>query len=122
MGRLLPVPFLRLTICLAKELRVELDAEIARANALSKQQAKAAPPSTSKGTAYTTVDNPLHAKTIRLYEDLTNVLVHGVKPSKSPYGTEDWSFNCIYTHYDPAAPDQNSTSKISLAHIGLPFR
>jgi hypothetical protein len=106
-------------ICIAKELRVELDAEIARANALSKQQAKAAPPSTSKGTAYTTADSPKHAKTIRLYEDLTNVLVHGVKNSKSNYGTDDWSFNCLYTHYDPVDPDQTPQSKVFFAYLRL---
>ncbi|KAH6918396.1 hypothetical protein BKA70DRAFT_1247074 [Coprinopsis sp. MPI-PUGE-AT-0042] len=86
----------------AKELRVELDAEIDRTSALSKQQAKAAPPSTSKGTAFTTVDNPLHAKT---------------SPTKSAYGMDDYSFNCIYTHYDPADPDQNSTTLNFFLHF-----
>ncbi|KAH6886080.1 hypothetical protein BKA70DRAFT_1444636 [Coprinopsis sp. MPI-PUGE-AT-0042] len=111
-----------------KKLRLKLEVESARAALLSEQPGRVGINSASEAVSFSTANFLLQrARTIRLYEELTNVYLHGFKATKSVYGTDNFSFNCIYVHSDYANPDQSCTLNFEL-HIrqepraGTPYR
>lgn len=84
----------------------DLKAEIAHAQSLQNKTTKAqreAPRSALPGrTAQDTlINDPKHGVTIRLYEDLSNLIVLSAKIQESPYaylGVEEVTYKCIFTH------------------------
>ncbi|KAJ2933788.1 hypothetical protein H1R20_g3298, partial [Candolleomyces eurysporus] len=85
-----------------KELRFELKTEIDRSQQLAKNP-RTAPGSATRAGAILKGDDPKHSKVITLYEDLTSILVPGVKFSPGKEG-EEWIFTCIYTWKDDLDP------------------
>ena len=83
---------------------MELNAEIER----SKSLASRAPGPVASRSAKPTSSEPRNTPVIKLYEDMTNILITNVKVEKSP----DWpdvdeeSLTCIYTYTNP---DENLT-------------
>ncbi|KXN92279.1 hypothetical protein AN958_08732 [Leucoagaricus sp. SymC.cos] len=81
---------------LEKELRFELKAEIDRANTLAKQAPRHPHPTPRSGLA---AEDPKHREAIKLYEDLTNIIVLNIRSTPGADGKKDeWQFNCYYTH------------------------
>ena len=84
--------------------RVEPHAEIERSKSLAARPAGPTQARSTKATAAELRNTPV----IKLYEDMTNILVTNVKLEKSP----DWpdvdeeSLTCIYTYNNP---DENVT-------------
>ncbi|EAU88775.2 hypothetical protein CC1G_01148 [Coprinopsis cinerea okayama7 len=96
-----------------KEIRFELKTEIERGKTLAARPA--APSSVNRNGPMASGTNEVQStKVIRLYEDLTNVLISGVKCAKNTYGAEDWTFNCVYTHTDPLQPELDGGPSPSL--------
>ncbi|KAK0210995.1 hypothetical protein DFS33DRAFT_344094 [Desarmillaria ectypa] len=99
-----------------KDLRVELQAEIDRANALAKDPRR--PPGSAQRNRGQTVlgaQEPKHGATIQFYEDITNLLITNVRNEKCGKRDkeEDWILTCIYTYIDedlPGDPDSNGKS------------
>ncbi|KAJ2913215.1 hypothetical protein MD484_g7208, partial [Candolleomyces efflorescens] len=85
-----------------KELRFELKTEIERSQQLAKNP-RTAPGSATRAGGILKGDDPKHSKVITLYEDLTSILVAGVKFSPGKDG-EEWTFTCIYTWKDDLDP------------------
>ncbi|KAJ3567956.1 hypothetical protein NP233_g6030 [Leucocoprinus birnbaumii] len=79
-----------------KELRFELKAEIDRASALAKQTTRQQPTPRSGLAA----EDPKHREAIKLYEDLTNIIVLNIRssPSTGAGKKDEWQFTCCYTH------------------------
>ncbi|KAK0451114.1 hypothetical protein EV421DRAFT_1899338 [Armillaria borealis] len=101
---------------LVKDLRVELQAEIDRANTLAKDPRR--PPGSAQRNRGQTVlgaQEPKHGATIQFYEDVTNLLITNVRNEKCSKRDkeEDWILTCIYTYVDedtPGDPDSNGKS------------
>ncbi|KAG7448039.1 uncharacterized protein BT62DRAFT_1003814 [Guyanagaster necrorhizus] len=99
-----------------KDLRIELQAEIDRANALAKDPRR--PPGSaqrSRGQTILGAQEPKHGATIQFYEDVTNLLITNVRNEKCSKRDkeEDWILTCIYTYVDedsPGDPDSNGKS------------
>ncbi|KAG6856373.1 hypothetical protein H0H87_005138 [Tephrocybe sp. NHM501043] len=80
-------------------LRAELSAEIQRSATLAK--ASRAPPSVTRGGRPAGIDDPKHAEVVRFYEDVTNLILPGMKSAPGEHlGLEDWILTCIYTFAD----------------------
>lgn len=102
---------------LVKDLRVELQAEIDRANTLAKDPRR--PPGSAQRNRGQTVlggSEPKHGATIQFYEDVTNLLITNVRNEKCSKRDkeEDWILTCIYTYVDedsPGDPDSNGKSE-----------
>ncbi|KAK0196865.1 hypothetical protein F5146DRAFT_1013264 [Armillaria mellea] len=100
-----------------KDLRVELQAEIDRANNLAKDPRRP-PGSAQRNRGGQTVlggQEPKHGATIKFYEDVTNLLITNVRNEKCSKRDkeEDWILTCIYTYVDedsPGDPDSNGKS------------
>ncbi|KAI0647559.1 hypothetical protein C8Q79DRAFT_1000445 [Trametes meyenii] len=82
----------------------ELDAEIERSKALAAR----GPTPTAARQQKPTAGEPRNSPVIRLYEDMTNVLVTSMKFEKSPEFPEidEEIFSCVYTYQNP---DQENT-------------
>ncbi|KAK0483876.1 hypothetical protein IW261DRAFT_985574 [Armillaria novae-zelandiae] len=100
-----------------KDLRVELQAEIDRANNLAKDPRR--PPGSAqrnnRGQTVLGAQEPKHGATIKFYEDVTNLLITNVRNEKCSKRDkeEDWILTCIYTYVDedsPGDPDSNGKS------------
>jgi hypothetical protein len=91
------VEFSLCSISTEKQLRMELKAEIERNNTLSKQAPRQPQHTPRSGNL---AEDPKHAECIKLYEDLTNIIVLNVRsqPSPDPMKKEEWFFSCYYTH------------------------
>ncbi|KAI8982867.1 hypothetical protein BD414DRAFT_491382 [Trametes punicea] len=83
----------------AKVIRRELDAEIERSKSLASRTPAPVPARQQKPTPSEFRNTPV----IRLYEDMTNILVTGVKIEKSPEFPEldEEILACIYTYQNP---------------------
>jgi len=87
--------------------QADLKAEIAHTQTLQNKNAKGQrepPGSASRGRAGqdTLINDPKHGVTIRLYEDLTNLIVLSAKIQASPYPNlgelEEITYKCIFSH------------------------
>ncbi|KAG5338187.1 hypothetical protein C0989_008036 [Termitomyces sp. Mn162] len=92
-----------------RDLRSELNAEIERSAALS-AKANRVPPSASRGGGHSVgVDDPKNAEVVRLYEDVTNLLITGMKVAPGQYlGLDEWTLTCVYTFFDETVDDPQS--------------
>ncbi|KAJ8581400.1 hypothetical protein M405DRAFT_832591, partial [Rhizopogon salebrosus TDB-379] len=82
-----------------KDVRIELDAEIARSKELFTRQ----PPPQSHHSRSNS--DPKHAAVIRFYEDFSNLLVLGIKFEQRGGVQDDILYTCMYT-YVAAAKDE----------------
>lgn len=87
--------------------QADLKAEIAHTQSLQNKNTKAqrdAPRSALPGRIAqdTLINDPKHGVTIRLYEDLTNLIVLGAKIQGSPYAYlgefEEITYTCVFSH------------------------
>jgi hypothetical protein len=87
--------------------QADLKAEIAHTQALQSKNSKAqreAPRSALPGRIAqdTLINDPKHGVTIRLYEDLTNLIVLSAKIQESPYAYlgefEEITYKCVFSH------------------------
>ena len=87
--------------------QADLKAEIAHTQTLQNKNAKAQrepPGSALRGRTGqdTLISDPKHGVTIRLYEDLTNLIVLSAKIQESPYAylgeIEEITYKCIFSH------------------------
>jgi hypothetical protein len=87
--------------------QADLKTEIAHTQSLQNKSTKAqreAPRSALPGrTAQDTlINDPKHGVTIRLYEDLTNLIVLSAKIQESPYAylgeLEEITYTCVFSH------------------------
>ncbi|KAF5373733.1 hypothetical protein D9758_000756 [Tetrapyrgos nigripes] len=91
-----------------KELRFELNIERERNTATSKQVPGSA--QRHRGGVLGN-DEPKATQVVKFYEDLTNMLITGVKHhSKSYFDLDDWNWTCIYTYVSPDRSIQKSLS------------
>ncbi|KAG6830758.1 hypothetical protein H0H92_014839 [Tricholoma furcatifolium] len=100
-----------------KDLQSELKLEIDRSQALAAKAHRTAPPSVTRGGSRPAgvPDDPKHVEIVRLYEDVTNLLVTAMKVSTGTHlGLEDWTFTCIYTYVEEDASDRDSATTKSL--------
>jgi len=82
-----------------KDVRIELDAEIARSKELLARQ----PPQNSHPSR-TDVDSK-HAAAIRFYEDFSNLLVLSIKFEHRGGVDDDVLYTCMYTHVGTVKDD-----------------
>lgn len=101
--------------------QADLKAEIAHTQSLQSKNSKVqreAPGSALRGrTAQDTlINDPKHGVTIRLYEDLTNLIVLSAKIQESPYAylgeLEEITYKCIFSHMN--------TGEISPFNVHIP--
>ncbi|CCM04406.1 uncharacterized protein FIBRA_06583 [Fibroporia radiculosa] len=86
-----------------KLLRSDLAAEVERGRVLSSR-------SQAPVIRSNTAEDPRNAFVVRLYEDMTNLLVVSVKMEKSTFlGLDEPNFTCVYTHKEPSS-DRPATS------------
>jgi len=87
--------------------QADLKAEIAHTQTLQNKNPRAQrepPPSASRARTGqdTLINDPKHGVTIRLYEDLTNLIVLSAKIQASPYPNlgelEEITYKCIFSH------------------------
>ena len=84
--------------------QADLKAEIAHTQTLQNKNPKASrEPSGSTIHARTSLANdPKHGVTMRLYEDLTNLIVLSAKIQESPYAhlgaSEEITYRCVFSH------------------------
>ncbi len=83
--------------------QADLKAEIAHTQTLLRNPKAQREPSGSAMRARTSLNNdPKHGVTIRLYEDLTNLIVLSAKIQESPYahlgGLEEIHYKCVFSH------------------------
>jgi hypothetical protein len=86
--------------------QADLKAEIAHAQSLSRNtKGQREPPASAlRGRAApdTLINDPKHGVTIRLYEDLTNLIVLSAKIQESPYAhlgdLEEIAYKCVFSH------------------------
>ncbi|KAI0006192.1 hypothetical protein BJV74DRAFT_880485 [Russula compacta] len=92
--------------------QADLKAEIAHTQTLQNKNARAQrepPGSALRGRAGqdTLVNDPKHGVTIRLYEDLTNLIVLSAKFQESPYThlgeLEEITYKCVFSHMNTAS-------------------
>ncbi|KAF7778543.1 hypothetical protein Agabi119p4_2888 [Agaricus bisporus var. burnettii] len=95
-----------------KQLGLELKAEIERANTLSKQASRQPQHTPRSGNS---AEDPKLAEAIKLYEDLTNIIILNIRsqPSPDPKKKEEWHFSCFYTHTDESDSVAPSTQSLS---------
>lgn len=108
------------TFILEKDLRSELNAEIERSGALA-AKANRVPSSTSRGRGRPAgVDDPKHAEVVRFYEDVTNLLIPGMKAIPGQYlELDEWVLTCIYTFFDEKEDDPQSAALKSQSFFRL---
>lgn len=89
-----------------KILESDLNVEIANSKAIRAQHANRDPPSSLPRNARapvittTRTDDVKHGKVVRLYEDLTNLLVIKAKHEpKGEYGGDEYVYTCVFTHH-----------------------
>ncbi|KAJ3506150.1 hypothetical protein NLJ89_g7022 [Agrocybe chaxingu] len=91
------------------DLRVELQLEVERANALAAKAQQRPPPTAARpraGGILPSSEDPKIGEVVRFYEDLTNLLVPNMKLQPGKHlGLDEWSLNCLYTHRDVANKD-----------------
>jgi hypothetical protein len=87
--------------------QADLKAEIAHTQSLQNKNTKvqrdapklALPGRTAQDTL---INDPKHGVTIRLYEDLTNLIVLSAKIQESPYNSlgefEEITYKCVFSH------------------------
>lgn len=93
-------------------LKLELHQEIERGRSIANKVARA-PPSASRGRngGLLGSDDPKHTEVIKVYEDLTNLLVPAIKMQAGKYlDLDEWIFTCIYTYSDLHGPPNESKS------------
>ena len=87
--------------------QADLKAEIAHTQSLqnknTKAQREASRPAPPGRTAQDTlINDPKHGVTIRLYEDLTNLIVLSAKIQESPYAYlgefDEITYKCVFSH------------------------
>jgi hypothetical protein len=87
--------------------QADLKAEIAHTQSLQSRSTKGQrepPASALRGRAVqdTLINEPKHGATIRLYEDLTNLIVLSAKIQESPYAhmgdLEEIIYKCVFSH------------------------
>jgi hypothetical protein len=117
--------------------QADLKAEIAHSQSLQNKTTKGQreTPRSGRTAQDTLVNDPKHGVTIRLYEDLTNLIVLSAKIQESPYAYlgqyEEITYKCIFSHmntgeyrlswhpYTSVLTHYRSKSLIS-AHISVP--
>lgn len=95
-----------------QNLKLELHQEIERGKSIANKVVRA-PPSASRGRngGLLGSDDPKHAEVIKVYEDLTNLLVPAIKMQAGKYlDFDEWIFTCIYTYSDINGPPYESKS------------
>lgn len=111
-------------------MRYELNAEIERSKSLlSRSQPGSAPRSHPRpgggGGVIFGADEPKNTAVIKFYEDLTNLLVPGLRFEPGKYlGLDETCFTCIYTHMDLHSEDAEpglDKSMYSFKCAWLPF-
>ena len=91
------------TLFADRELEQQLDAEVKMAK---EYRTKNPPGGKVNGTGHPaqSAADPLKGEVVRLYEDLTNVLVTKVSFNGTPYPAwpefKEYTFNCTYTHVE----------------------
>ena len=92
------------------DLRIELQAEIDRGNAMATKLQRLPPTSASRPrtvNGLSSTDDPKLGEIIKFYEDLTNLIVPNMKLQKGKYfGTDEWILNCVYSYVDEGAKNQ----------------
>jgi hypothetical protein len=92
---------------IVETMQADLKAEIAHTQSLQSKNAKAQrepPGSALRGRTGqdTLINDPKHGVTIRLYEDLTNLIVLSAKIQESQYAhlgeLEEITYKCIFSH------------------------
>jgi hypothetical protein len=87
--------------------QADLKAEISHTQALQSKNARAQrdPPGSAlrgRSSQDTLINDPKHGVTIRLYEDLTNLIVLSAKIQASPYADlgelDEITYKCIFSH------------------------
>ena len=84
--------------------QADLKAEIAHSQTLQNKPTKGQreTPRSNHTAKDTLVNDPKHGVTIRLYEDLTNLIVLSAKIQESPYASlgqfEEITYKCIFAH------------------------
>lgn len=84
--------------------QADLKAEIAHSQTLQNKPTKGQreTPRSNRTAQDTLVNDPKHGVTIRLYEDLTNLIVLSAKIQESPYASlgqfEEITYKCIFSH------------------------
>lgn len=95
------------SINLVETTQADLKAEIAHTQTLQNKNTKAQrepPASALRGRTGqdTLINDPKHGVTIRLYEDLTNLIVLSAKIQASPYADlgelEEVAYKCVFSH------------------------
>ena len=84
--------------------QADLKAEIAHSQMLQNKTTKGQreTPRSGRSVQETLVNDPKHGVTIRLYEDLTNLIVLSAKIQESPYAYlgqfEEITYKCVFSH------------------------
>jgi len=115
-------PFLELpiTFCSVQETRRELQEEIKRSADLARQH-RVTPGSATRNTVLKGED-PKTSRVIRLYEDLTNILV---PVGKYTAADDSWNFTCIYTWTDESDdkhPENSWSIFFLFLHLLIEFK
>lgn len=103
-----------------KDVRIELDAEIARSKELLARQ-----PQSNSHHSRSDIDNK-HGAAIRFYEDFSNLLVLSIKFEQRGGVEDDVLYTCMYTHVatikgdETDAWEQVEKSKSSLLYSSSP--
>ncbi|KAH9930598.1 uncharacterized protein B0H18DRAFT_992395 [Fomitopsis serialis] len=95
------------------ELRFELNQEIERGKTLAARSQTAAP----VRSAVKSDGDPRNAAVIKLYEDMTNLLIISAKVEKSQFlGLDENNFTCVYTHTqsDSGSNEENASLSFTL--------
>ncbi|KAF9448868.1 hypothetical protein P691DRAFT_775094 [Macrolepiota fuliginosa MF-IS2] len=93
-----------------KDLKTELKAEIERASALAKHTPRHPQPTPHHGTI---AEDPKHREAIRIYEDLTNIIIPNIRSSPGASSKDEWIFTCCYTHTNESDSVNATTYSIS---------
>lgn len=94
------------------ELRYELKAEIERSKVLSDKSVRTPQAAARSRIAGTASEDPKNAQVIRLYEDLTDLLVPNMKhQTNHGPGADELIFKCIYTYSEDDMSSTNSMQK-----------
>ncbi|KAI0256871.1 hypothetical protein BJV78DRAFT_314631 [Lactifluus subvellereus] len=92
--------------------QADLKAEIAHSQTLQNRSTKGQrePPASAlrgRATQETLINDPKHGVTIRLYEDLTNLIVLSAKMQESPYAhlndLDEIIYKCVFSHMNTAS-------------------
>ena len=84
--------------------QADLKAEIAHTQTLQNRNPKAQrePAGTAIRARTSLINDPKHGLTMRLYEDLTNLIVLSAKIQESPYAhlgaSEEITYRCVFSH------------------------